>query len=222
MTVQAILFDFNGVIINDERLHQQLTEDILLGENLRCTDQDYQDFCLGKSERQALRDVLLSKGRVVSDAYLDKLLELKSQSYRQVIAGLNPLPLYEGVKDCLATVKAEGLSIGLVTGSSSSEVEFVLSKSGIRDYFEIVVTGDQISTSKPDPQGYLIASNYLQVKPGNCLVIEDSSAGIQAAKSAGMKVVGVANTRPVHMLQRQVNWTVDRLEELEWDRILVV
>lgn len=229
MVLKAILFDFNGVIINDESIHKQLIDDILLGENLRPSDSEHQELCLGRSDRGCLKDILSRRGRVVSDDYLTKLIANKAIAYRQKIEQLETLPIYPEIKDILPQIKSKGLQIGLVTGAVRSEVEFILSRVGILAYFSVIVTGDEIKTSKPAPDGYLLAIerfnrlNFnLQLMPSNCLAIEDTPAGIQAAKQAGIQVVGIANTYPFHFMQRQANWAIDYLSDLELDRILEV
>lgn len=224
--LKAVLFDFNGVIINDEPIHKELIDDILLGENLRPSPDDFTELCLGRSDRICLRDLLTRRGRVVTEDYLQKLIAAKSQAYCQKLASFPELPIYPDVEKTLKKIQAVDLTIGLVTGSIRANVELVLQGIGIANYFKVIIAGDDIKTSKPDPDGYLLAVKYLnqqeptlQLKPDNCLVIEDTPAGIQAAKNAGMQVVGIANTYPFHMLQRQANWTIDCLTELEIERI---
>ena len=224
MSLKAVLFDFNGVIINDESIHQELVEEILLTENLRPSTADYQEVCLGRSDRVCLRDILARRGRIVSDEYLDKLIRAKANAYRQRLEGLTELPIYPGLKDFLEEIRAKNLLMAIVTGALRSEVELVLERSSLASYFSLIISGDRIKASKPQPDGYLLAVeflnqkfSYLNLQPANCLVIEDSFAGIQAAKNAGMQVVGVANTYPFHMLQRRANWVVDYLAELELD-----
>ena len=226
MSWKAIIFDFNGVIINDEPIHQQLIDDLLLGENLRPSEGEYKQLCLGRSDRSCLNNILSRRGRVVSEDYLTKLIQRKAQAYREKIAQLDPLPIYPDVINFLAQIKARSLLIGLVTGALRSEVELVLNRAGIAEYFPVIVAGDDISTSKPEPDGYLLAVELLNqqnpsllLKPSECLALEDTPAGISAAKNAGMQVVGIANTYPLHMLQRQTNWSVDYLSELELDRV---
>lgn len=229
MTLKAVLFDFNGVIINDEPIHQALIEEILLGENLRPSVEDFQQVCLGRSDRVCLRELLMRRGRVVSEQYLAQLIGKKAQLYQQKLAELTNLPIYPEVKPCLEKIKAKGLAIGLVTGALSTEVELVLEKAEIADYFQVIVTGDAIQTSKPEPDGYLLAMERLnalninlQLQGKDCLVIEDSPAGIEAAKRAGMQVVGIANTYPFHFMQRLAHWAIDHLSELELTRIETV
>ncbi len=224
--LKAILFDFNGVIINDEAIHQELINNILLAENLRPDPSEYQQFCLGRSDYTCLKDILSRRGRLVSDDYLEKLINQKTQLYRQHLETLDNLPIYQGLENFLAQIKERGLQIGLVTGSLVSEVEFVLEKAGIADYFQVIVGGDEVKLSKPQPDGYLLAVERfnqldfnLQLQPSDCLVIEDTPAGIEAGKQAGMQVVGIANTYPFHFMQRLSNWAIDYLEELELERV---
>ncbi|MGB5595100.1 MAG: HAD family hydrolase, partial [Crocosphaera sp.] len=107
--LKAVIFDFNGVIINDEAIHQQLIEEILLGENLRPDASEYQEICLGRSDRACLKDILYRRGRVVSDDYLDKLIEAKTLAYRQIIESLDELPIYPETKDFLTHLQQHHL-----------------------------------------------------------------------------------------------------------------
>ena len=220
MTLKAVLLDFNGVIINDESIHQELIADILISENLRPDESEFQTLCLGRSDRACLRDILGQRGRVVSDKYLDNLIQKKTQAYQQKLESLDDLPIYPGIEEFLTQLQQQGIEIALVTGALRSEVELVLQKSGIAKYFSVIVGGDDITQSKPEPEGYLLAVSQLNLRPSECLAIEDSYPGIEAAKKAGIPVVGIANTYPLHMLQRRANWTIDYLAELELDRLL--
>ncbi len=224
--LKAVIFDFNGVIINDEEIHQELINEILLGENLRPDASEYEELCLGRRDRACLSDILSRRGRVVSDDYLDNLIAAKTLAYRQRIESLEQLPIYPELKDFLTHLKQHNLKIGLVTGALVSEVNFILEKAEILNYFEVIVGGDEITRSKPEPDGYLLAverfnqlDSSLQLTPENCLVIEDSPAGIEAAKRAKMQVVGIANTYPYHFMQRLSNWAIDYFSDLELDRV---
>ncbi|MDR9402967.1 MAG: HAD family phosphatase [Halothece sp. Uz-M2-17] len=226
MTLKAVLFDFNGVIINDESIHQNLIEEILLGENLRPEAKEHNELCLGRSDRACLAAILERRGRVVTEDYLDGLLTRKAQKYQELLEAEDKLPIYQGVDVFIRDLWGAGLVLGLVTGARRENVVYVLDRIKIREAFAVVLTSDDIRKSKPDPEGYLTAVERLNqqysdldLKPEQCLVIEDTPSGIQAAKRAQMEVVGVANTYPFHMLQRQANWTVDYLQELELERV---
>ncbi len=226
MTLKAVLFDFNGVIINDESIHEKLIEQILLEENLTLKPGEYKKICLGRSDRACLRDILNSRGRVVSEEYLTQLLKKKAELYVLELEKLEKLPLYPGLDDLIFQLRSCNLKLALVSGAIRKEIELVLSRAKIAEYFPVIVAGDDITASKPEPDGYLLAVEYLNqaypelnLQANECLAIEDTPAGIQAAKHAGMQVVGVANTYPFHMLQRYCNWTVDYLTDLELERV---
>lgn len=224
--LKAVLFDFNGVIINDEPIHQELINEILLGENLLPLGSEFAELCLGRSDRVCLRNVLTRRGRQVTEEYLTKLINKKTSLYRERLGKLEKLPIYEEIYSFLKRVQARDLQIGLVTGAIRSEVESILQRVGLGDYFSVIVTGDEISTSKPQPDGYLLAVerfnrwNFnLQLQPWECLVIEDTFVGCEAAKRAGMQVVGIAHTYPFHFMQRVSNWAIDNFSQLDLDRV---
>ncbi len=226
MTLKAILFDFNGVIINDEPIHEELIADLLLGENLRSQPGEFAEICLGRSDRACIWELLSRRGRVLSEADLDRLLANKSTAYKAKLAAIEELPSYPGLEELIEKFSEADLKLAVVSGALRSEVELVLDRLNLRRYFPIIVTGDDITTSKPKPDGYLLAVKQLNqanpdldLQPENCLAIEDTFAGIQAAKAAGISVVGVAHTYPFHMLQRQANWAIDYLRDLELDRV---
>jgi HAD superfamily hydrolase (TIGR01509 family) len=229
MSLKAVLFDFNGVIINDEALHEKLIEQLLVEENLRIKPGEYREVCLGRSDRACLTDLLTRRGRVVTDTYLTNLIERKSRAYQQELATLETLPSYPGLTELMTQLQAAHIVMGVVSGAVRSEVEYVLAHLNLREFFTVIVAGDDIQGSKPDPEGYLLAVTQLrqhspasQLQPCECLAIEDTLMGITAAKQAGMQVVGVANTYPFHMMQRYANWAVDHLSDLELDRIQAV
>jgi beta-phosphoglucomutase len=226
MALKAVLFDFNGVIINDEPLHQKLIEELLISENLRPKPEEFRQVCLGRSDRACLKELFDRRGRVLSEDQITKLIDRKSQAYRQQLTQLEKLPIYPGLTDLIFQIRSIPLPMAVVSGAVRSEIELVLNRAELAQYFTVIVAGDEIETSKPDPAGYLLAVDRLnqqlpdlRLQPQDCLAIEDTPAGLQAAKRAGMQVVGVANSYPFHMMQRQSNWAVDYLSELELDRV---
>ncbi len=222
--LKAVLFDFNGVIINDEPLHDKLLEQVLIEENLRPKPGEFRELCLGRSDRACIQELLERRGRVVSPAYLNELVARKAQAYVQAISALEKLPLYTGIEDLM--FKLPQCKFAIVSGALRTEIELVLERANLRSRFSVIVSGDDLTTSKPEPDGYLLAIERLnqefpdlRLTASECLAIEDTFAGIQAAKAAKIPVVGVANSYPFHMLQRCANWTVDYLIDLEIDRL---
>jgi beta-phosphoglucomutase len=226
MALKAVLFDFNGVIIDDERLHRQLLEEVLLQENLRPQPGEFERFCLGRSDRSALQEILSNRGRTVTTDQIERLVAQKSEAYHQHLATLEELPLFPGLVDLVKQLYAAGIKLGIVTGALPGEVVMVLERAQLRELFTLVITDADIHTSKPDPAGYRLAVQglsqrcpELELTAADCLAIEDSFVGITAAKQAEIAVVGVAHTYPFHLLQRRANWTVDFLQDLELERI---
>lgn len=225
MRLKAVLFDFNGVIIKDEPIHLQLIDQILVQENMHPQNLHERQACLGRSDRSCFQNLLKNRGKVPTEEYLIELVNRKSEAYLLQLEQLEKLPLYSGIEDLIFQVRSQNLQLGLVSGALRAEIELVLERANLSSYFTVIVAGDDIITSKPQPEGYLLAverlnkmNTKLYLEPQECLAIEDTLAGIQAAKRAQMQVVGVANTYPFHMLQRQANWTVDYLTDLqlEW------
>ena len=219
MNLKAVFFNFSGVIIDDEEINQALIADILLGENLRADGEEYAQYCRGRSDRAGLKDLLANRGRILADSYLDRLIETKITAYRQKIEQLEELPLSPHLDEFLAKLKEQNIAIGLVTGAARAQVEYILQQAELKKYFDLIVAGDDLEISKPEPEPYLLAVEKLNLQPSECLAIEDNPVGIAAARKAKIQVVGISNIYPLHMLQRKANWTVDDFLEIELDRV---
>ena len=109
MSLKAVLFDFNGVIINDESIHQELINELVLAENLRPPDdEEYRRICLGRSDRPCIKDILSRRGRLVFEDYLNRAIASKTKAYQQKLAELENLPIYPEIKDVMAKIQAAG------------------------------------------------------------------------------------------------------------------
>ncbi len=226
MALKVVLFDFNGVIMDDEPIHAQLIQDVIASENMRCSAEDVQRF-VGRSDRACLQDFFGLKGRVLSPDALSKLLAQKTVVYQQRIQELDVLPLFPGVKELISAFQSFDLKLGIVSGAQRGEIELVLAQAQLQDTFEIIIASEDIVTSKPSPEGYRLAVKQfsdlypeLNLQPSDCLAIEDSFPGLEAAINAQIPVVGVAHTYPFHMLQRRANWAIDGLKDLEVARLV--
>jgi HAD superfamily hydrolase (TIGR01509 family) len=222
--LKAVLLNFNGIIINDAAIHRRLFEQILLTENLRPDPIKDASLSLGRSDRAALTALLEQRGRVVTAAYLDNLIAQKSAAYQDWLRSTSPLPLYPGLVDLLFRIRTAGYPLAVVADAQRAEVEQVLELGEIAGAFAVLVTENDPILAKPAPDGYRLAVQRLtqqlpDLQPEDCLAVENTFVGITAAKQAGMPVLGVAHTYPYHMLQRRANWTVDALNEIDFDWI---
>lgn len=228
MVLKAVFVEFSGVIIKDADLKKSLINEILIAENLRPNDAEYDQICKGSSDRACLEQLLNRRGRVTNQDFLDKLLVQKSQAYIQQLADVPKLPIYPGLEDLLYKIKAQSLALGLLTSTAKPEVDWVLERANLTDAFSVVVTAQDLAAEaeKPSPQAYQVAIARLNEQlprlsatPEECLAVEAFYSGIAAAKSANVPVVGVAHCYPYRMIQRRANWVVDYLNEIDFDWI---
>jgi len=206
LNLKAIIFDFNGVIVDDEPLHLELFRKVLQEEMIFLTDEDYHEKYLGFDDRGCFTAVLCDNSRTpdaANEAFIQELIERKAEYYRQAIQ--ERMLLFPGVVD-LVRRSAEQYPLAIASGALRDEIEFVLQRGEIRDCFQVIVAAEDVSECKPDPEGYLKALDQLnaslntEIQAHECLVIEDSLAGIEAAKAAGMRCVAVTNSYSTHEL----------------------
>lgn len=225
MPLKAVLCDFNGVILDDEAIHAALIDEILLQENLRPQRGEYDLFCLGRSDRACLDNLLSRRGRAVTPAYLDKLVAQKAAAYRARLASMEPFPFFAGAIALLEKLHAAQLKIAIVTGTLRSDVDLALERGNLT--VDCIISAESVERGKPHPDPYLHAIEALQalgtdLTAADCLAIEDTFVGIQSAREAGVKVLGVAHTYPFHMLQRRCHWVLDRLDQFDLAEIAPV
>lgn len=197
--LKAIIFDFNGVICNDEPIHQSAMQKVLEEEGIEIPLKEY--FCtyLGRDDRDCFRIALEQFGRAVSAEIIASLIQRKSVYYRQSIR--QGLEVFPGVISFIQQAY-QHYELAIASGALRSEIEFVLERLALRELFRCVVSSHEIEKGKPEPDIFLKALEHINLSrnhhgpilPEDCLVIEDSQAGIKAALAAGMKCLAVTNT----------------------------
>ena len=195
--IQAVIFDFNGVILDDEHLHFAMFREVLAQDGVHITEQDYHDTYLGLDDRGCFEAALTDAGQSADSSRVDAMIARKAVRYFEEAAlGLNFFP---GAADCLAGL-ARRWPLAINSGALRPEIEFALKLIDRREQILAIVSAEETSRCKPDPEGYVLSLGKLQaegrsaLRPEHCVVIEDSLAGIQSAKGAGMWAVGVPNT----------------------------
>ncbi|MBF2026123.1 MAG: HAD family phosphatase, partial [Oscillatoriales cyanobacterium C42_A2020_001] len=144
--LKAVLFDFNGVIINDEAIHEKLLAQLLIEENLRPKPGEFRQVCLGRSDRACLKDLFSSRGRVLTEPILDGLIARKAKAYCQELESLEQIPTYPGLQDLIFTVRAAQLKLAVVSGALRSEIELVLTRLQLQESFSAIVSSDDTAT----------------------------------------------------------------------------
>lgn len=205
--IRAVIFDFNGVLVDDEHLHFDMFREVLAAEGVAITERDYHEKYLGLDDRGCFEAALLDGGQSAERDRVDALIARKAVRYAEE-AGTG-LRFFPGAADCLAAL-AEQWPLAINSGALRPEIEFALGLIRSRDRVAAIVSAEDTSRCKPDPQGYLLALDALRadgrggvrnLAAAECLVIEDSLAGVISAKSAGMRAVGVSNTYKPHELE---------------------
>ena len=224
MSIRAIIFDFNGVILDDEHLHFEAFQESLANADLTLTQDLYLTHYLGLNDwgffEAFLKDhnATHAKGRSI-----DQWVEAKSEIYLRLLA--NEMPLFPGAKSCIQHL-AQNVTLAINSGARRHEIENTLKWAQLTSCFQTVFSADEIRNGKPAPDGYLAAFEALKeqspalhdLQTSECLVIEDAPHGIAAAHAAGMPCVGVAQSQPASDLH-MADWVIETVTEFNWENI---
>ena len=199
--IRAILFDFNGVIIDDEPLHLKAYREALRPEGVALTDADYYE-CLGMDDVTFARAAFERAGQTPADEQIQAVIRRELELHREMIK--DELPLFPGV---VTFIKAASRvwPLAVVSMATRDEIEYVLGRAKLADHFAAVVSAEDVPAGrcKPDPACYLRGLELLNrnrrgghrpPSASTCLVVEDSPPGIQSGRAAGMRTLGVTNT----------------------------
>jgi beta-phosphoglucomutase len=201
--IQAVIFDFNGVLVDDEVVHFELFREVLTQEGVQITQGDYHERYLGYDDRGCFAAALGDAGQQFDHERLNALIARKAQRYVEVAEqGLRYFPF---AAEALA-VMASRWPVAICSGALRPEIEYALKRLNRRDQITAIIAAEDAHKCKPDPAGYLQTLHALraytrsmtpsapQLEAQGCLVIEDSLAGIISAKGAGMWAVGITHT----------------------------
>jgi len=205
--IEAVVFDMDGVLLDSEPLHHIVLNEVLAAEGKTLSFDEYRPY-IGTTLEFTWSDII-HRFRLdgAIDRYILRYDEGILESYRRhsVIA--------PGVRRLLDLLAQRGLRRAVASSSRTSWVEAALETLGIRDDFELLVTGDMVTHSKPDPEIYLLAAERLGIDPHRCLAIEDAPKGVVSARAAGMTVVGVRTEYTAHLSLDGAAVVLDSLEQ---------
>jgi beta-phosphoglucomutase len=219
--LRAVIFDFNGIIVDDEPIHFELFQKVLAEEGIVLTEETYYARYLGFDDRGAFIASYRDNNRELGQSKLAELIDRKAIYYREAIR--NHFAIFPGVKNLIADL-AGRVPLAVASGALRTEIETILSTAGLLNYFQGVVSAEDVIQGKPEPEIFLKALARLNASPGNrnwispaeCVVIEDSKEGVKGARRAGMKCLAVTNSHPAALLN-EADAVVKSLEEIDLD-----
>ena len=227
--IQAIFFDFNGVIIDDEPLQMAAYQEVLREQGIELTESDYYG-ALGMDDKTFVRAAFESAQKTLTDDVLKIMLERKGARHRKLIE--NELPLFPGVVTFLKATSRH-CSLGLVSMATKADIQYVLERACLLSLFSVIVSTEDVQVCKPAPDCYRVALEHLNEQrraerrqpllASECLVIEDSPPGIESGRQAGMRTLGITNTVAEEQLRAAgaevvtaslADWTVDAVHHV--------
>lgn len=206
--IKSILFDFNGVIVDDEPLHMKAYQETFAGRGIELTEENYLAL-LGADDRAFIRKTYERVGKPMSDEDFTSVRAEKTEKYMSLISG--EIPLFPGAENFVRSC-ANYFTLGIVSMATRAEIEDILGRTGLRKCFSIIISAEDVDMPKPHPRcyklGFVGIDNFRAktlgeppMSNGECLAIEDSPPGVEAARGAFLKTLAITNTvgdEPLH------------------------
>ena len=195
----AVIFDFDGVIVNTEPLHFVAYREVLQTKGLAFSWEEYVSIYQGFDDRDSFREAFKRGGRRLTGSELSKLILAKAKVFQQLVEekGAQPFP---GVVPLIKSL-AHQVPLALCSGAVRSDIDPILRMLKLDRVFDVIVTAEDVSASKPDPASYVLALKRLirtfpsrAIVAGHCVAIEDTPSGIEAANGAGLRVLALSNS----------------------------
>jgi len=186
--IKAVIFDMDGLMVDSEPISYKASDTLLrkYGHKLTDVPEEVLKDALGKRVKSFVSEYM----KILDiDAPVEQLMEERSEIFlKDINENLKMMP---GLIDLLKQLKANNLKIALASSATLKYINIVLDKFDLRNYFDVILSGDDVKKGKPDPEVYLVAAEKLGLKPSECVVLEDALNGIKAAKAAGCKCIAI-------------------------------
>jgi beta-phosphoglucomutase len=210
----AVIFDMDGVLVDSNPYHLAKWVDFLDHHKISYKEEELPELILGKRNDTAFRHFL---GPDLAPEESRRLSEEIEETFRRVFKPhARPLPGLDAlIKEC----HAAGIPMAVASSAVRSNIEFVVDALGYRPYFRTMVSGDEVTHPKPDPEIYLKAADHLDIDPADAVAFEDSYVGIGAVNNAGMKCVAIASTFPIEKLVPLADLAVPSFEDINLEKL---
>lgn len=201
---KAVIWDMDGVMVDTAPYHLVAWQEVFRKKNIDFTEEDFR-HTFGQRNDAIITSVL---GAEVAWSELEAISCEKEIGFRRRIKHkVEPLP---GVMELVASLREHGFRMALASSAPVANIRLIIQGLNLDDYFQAVISGEDVTEGKPSPQVFLLAASRLGVEPGHCVVIEDAVAGVSAARRAGMRCLAVTNTHPRASL-KEADLVVDSL-----------
>ncbi|HOP40032.1 MAG TPA: HAD family phosphatase [Geobacteraceae bacterium] len=209
--LKAVIFDFDGIIVDTEPIHYKAFQEILRPIGLAFSWNEYLEKYIGFDDRDAFREAFAGAGKRLDGEVLSDLINRKAEVFQEIVQkGVKP---YQGVIELVQSISGK-LPVALCSGALQSDIEPILAQFDLQEAFDAIVTANDVEASKPDPGSYLLALQRLDkafpaaaIQPAECIAIEDTPAGIKSAAGAGMNVLAVTNSYQAEYLEGALHVT---------------
>jgi beta-phosphoglucomutase len=209
MPIKAIVFDFDGVLADSEMLHLRVYRELLGPSGVNISNEEYCERYLGFDDEGVFAQVAIDYGLLLGDEEIELLIAEKARRFEALVSSANVM--YPTAVPCVHRLGAEW-PLGIASGARRSEIELMLRGAALFDRFAFIVAAGDTDNGKPAPDPYARAAELHGVAPADCVAIEDSHAGLDSARTAGMRTIAIATTYPRETLA--ADFVADSLDEL--------
>jgi beta-phosphoglucomutase len=187
--IQAVLFDLDGVLVSTDEYHYRSWLRLCKEEGFDFFDHEFNHQFRGVARMECVEILTRASGRTYTLEQKKEIADRKNRYFAESLSSVTPNELLPGALAALQELKRRGIKIAVASNSRNAKP--IIRQVGIEKYLDAIVDGHEIENSKPDPEVFLLAASNVGVPPGHCIVVEDAVAGIEAARRAGMKALGI-------------------------------
>jgi len=209
--IKAIIFDMDGVLVDSEPFHVEIEKQQFLLNRLPISDEEHRRY-MGVASDVMWKEIAKRHSLNVS---VEEITEQNRIESIRFFSGLKEIPVMPELPELLERLKQKNYPMAVASSSFPEIIELILKRTGLRKYFQVVVSSQEAGKSKPEPDVFLLAAEKLGIDPHDCLVIEDSGNGIKAAKAAGMRCVAYQSPAVNPPSQKQADAVIKSYSELD-------
>ena len=212
--IKAVIFDLDGTLLDNNDVHLKAWKQYLKENEKQISDEDFKENISGRTNKDAIEHIYQKEMTEdeASKYYLEKE-EIYRKMYRSDIAPIT------GLQDFLEELHKHKIAMAIATSGIQVNIDFMFNHVPIKKYFKKIVNSGDVSKGKPDPEIFLKAAEALHIPTENCIVFEDSMAGVRAGKSAGMKVVALTTTHTPEEL-KEADLVIKDYNEIDFERLM--